>query len=128
MLGIPATTALAEDDSARGSSEPETVECVFQCSREELQEFITDAGSDPTKIVLGLLDTDIDETLVIPAGADITIVNAPTTDPNYVNDTRLLRENGFAGTLIEVEEGAKLTLDKNESGILPRLKSRASSL
>ena len=117
MLGIPATTALAEDDSARGSSEPETVECVFQCSREELQEFITDAGSDPTKIVLGLLDTDIDETLVIPAGADITIVNAPTTDPNYVNDTRLLRENGFAGTLIEVEEGAKLTLDKNESGI-----------
>ncbi|MDK8351718.1 hypothetical protein QP786_07130, partial [Gleimia europaea] len=94
MLGIPATTALAEDESAQGSGEPETVECVFQCSREELQEFITNAGSDPTKIVLGLLDTDIDETLVIPAGADITIVNAPTTDPNYVNDTRLLRENG----------------------------------
>ncbi len=116
MIGATALPAVA-DESIELSSEPVTVECDWDCSQDELQTLINDAGTTPTTIVLGLIDTYLTETLVIPEGSDITLLNAPIDIPNYVNDTGLTREDGFTGRLIHIQKGAKLTLDSNEKGL-----------
>lgn len=81
MIGATALPAVA-DESIELSSEPVTVECDWDCSQDELQTLINDAGTTPTTIVLGLIDTNLTETLVIPEGSDITLLNAPTDIPN----------------------------------------------
>lgn len=110
MIGV-ATIQATADDSVDLASDPVTVECSVMCYEDELTAFVEDAGSTPTKIVLGAINTKLNETLVIPAGSDITFVNAPPLFEGFYNDFAVVRGDEFPGTLIKIEEGAKLTLD-----------------
>ena len=79
------------------------------CSEDMLSQMIRDAGSTPTQIHLGATDTMLTRTLVIPAGADVELVDG-TKYKDWFGDGRLNREDGFTGTMVHVEKGAKLTL------------------
>lgn len=78
----------------------------FDCAEAELQKLVTDAGSTPTRIALGLWDVNLTKTLKIPAGADIELA-PPEQDASFATETRIVRQTGFSGTMIEVEKGAK---------------------
>lgn len=78
------------------------------CPEEKLAQTINEAGTTPTRIHLGS-ETLLTKTLVIPEGADIELVDG-TKYKDWLGDGRLTRENGFYGTMVRVEKGAKLTL------------------
>ncbi|MDO5720443.1 MAG: Cna B-type domain-containing protein, partial [Actinomycetaceae bacterium] len=75
-----------------------------------LRQMITDAGSTPVTIDLeGTID--VESTIVIPSGADVTL------RPALEDDATLQRTQRDGGRpLLRVEEDAKLTLDANASG------------
>lgn len=82
---------------------------VLYCDQDRLQELISQAGTTPTRIEIGnganLLLT---KTIVIPAGADIELVDTKLIP---IGTTSIVRDDGsFTGSLIRVEKGAKLTL------------------
>lgn len=94
---------------------------------EALQRAIRDAGTKPVRIVLGCLDTDIDTTLVIPAGADVELVNNPHEFFGEATST-LARADGFAGIMVRVERGGSLTLAAHEEGGLLQVSSRGKRI
>ncbi|MGB4635847.1 MAG: Cna B-type domain-containing protein [Arcanobacterium sp.] len=85
------------------------------CHEEALRQIIANAGTEPTRIVLGKGDTMLTYPLVIPNGADIEFVNYPA-EPEADSESILAREQGMFDVMIRVEEGAKLTFDTNVTG------------
>ncbi|QKF06836.1 Cna B-type domain-containing protein [Berryella wangjianweii] len=85
-------------------------------SDEDLQRAIDEAGSTPTRIILCWSDTMLSRTIVIPEGADIELVNH--VSERLGTQSRLVRSDGFTGTLISVRPNAKLTMTlvRNEAG------------
>lgn len=84
----------------------------IECSAEQVQAAIDAAGTTPAIVELGGYVTEIDRTIVIPRGADIMLV--PQRKPlNWDGDALLRRAEGFTGTMIEVKEGARLSVDKH---------------
>ena len=92
------------------------------CTEEMLRTLIAEAGSTPTRIVLGrnsddMSHIDITQTLVIPAGADIELVNLPDQSfawGSLVHNASLLRAPGFTGVMVRIEDGGALTLSNVE--------------
>lgn len=75
-----------------------------------LRQLINDAGSDP--VTVDLEDTiEVESTIVIPSGADITLRPVSEEDATL---KRVKYDSGRA--LIRVDDGAKLTLDANGAG------------
>ena len=94
---------------------------ILYCEPEYLQELINQAGTTPTRIEIGNgTETLVTKTLVIPAGADIELVD--TNIVGWNSSTKIIREDGdFTGSLIRVEKGGKLTLSDgtgNGEGII----------
>lgn len=92
-----------------------------------LQKAIDDAGTKPVRIVLGCMETPIDTTLKIPAGADIELVNNPHAIFGDATST-LARADGFKGVMVRVEQGASLTLAAHEDGGRLQISSRGESI
>ncbi|OIR46245.1 hypothetical protein BJP07_01495 [Corynebacterium sp. NML130628] len=91
------------------------------CEPDTLQALINQAGATPTRIEIGNgTETLVTKTLVIPAGADIELVD--TNIVQWSSSTNITREDGdFTGSLIHVEKGGKLTLSDgtgNGEGII----------
>lgn len=94
---------------------------ILYCEPDTLQALINQAGTTPTRIEIGnATETLVTKTLVIPAGADIELVD--TNIVQWSSDTKIVREDGeFTGSLIHVEKGGKLTLSDgtgNGEGII----------
>ena len=94
---------------------------ILYCEPDTLQALINQAGTTPTRIEIGNgTETLVTKTLVIPAGADIELVD--TNIVQWSSDTKIVREDGeFTGSLIHVEKGGKLTLSDgtgNGEGII----------
>lgn len=89
------------------------------CTEDLLQSLINDAGTTPTRILLGHGDgsTEImlSRTLNIPAGADIEFVNLPDLAWGG-HEATLFRVHGYTGTLLRVQDGATLTLSQQQRG------------
>lgn len=83
---------------------------VLYCEPDRLEELIAQAGTTPTRIEIGNgTETLLTKTIVIPAGADIELVD--TDIVAWSSGTRIIRDDGdFTGSLLKVEKGAKLTL------------------
>lgn len=112
--------ATEEPAEARTGAERNTVLCSqdpsgYVCEQADLERRIQEAGTTPTSIHLGLIDTEIDSTITIPVGADIEILSAKN-DPWGGNQAGIVRGDNFEGTLIQVEKGAKLTFDNYGDG------------
>ncbi|MDY5131076.1 Cna B-type domain-containing protein, partial [Actinotignum timonense] len=113
----------------RGSSA--SPRAVVQCSQDPndltcpedlLTQRIREAGTTPTRIILGATDTLLTSTLKIPAGADIELVNGGRA-PWGATDSGLVREDGFSGVMVQVPAGAALTFDNYDGGTF-RMRSR----
>lgn len=101
------------------------VECGTSCDEATLRQLITNAGSTPTRIVVsGMLDTMITSTVVIPAGADIELVNGIAPWGADSSEGGLVREDDFTGFMVQIEKGASLTMGNNEKGGKFYLRSR----
>lgn len=113
-FGWMVTTPLGQQSSAQASERTE-VECFTEnsliCEESMLRNLIANAGATPTRIVLGLVNDGLTQTLIIPSGSDIELVNYPQTKGDL-----LYREDGFTGVMVSVEEGATLTLGSNSGG------------
>ncbi|MGJ9463815.1 Cna B-type domain-containing protein [Actinotignum sp. GS-2025e] len=118
-----ADTSTASDTSpaADAASSPRA---VVQCSQDPndltcpealLTQRISEAGTTPTRIILGATDTMLTQTLKIPAGADIELVNGARA-PWGTTTSGLNREDGFTGTMVQVPAGAALTFDNYDGG------------
>lgn len=83
---------------------------VLYCEPDRLEELIAQAGTTPTRIEIGNgTETLLTKTIVIPAGADIELVD--TDIVAWSSETKIIRDDGdFTGSLLKVEKGAKLTL------------------
>ncbi|MDU5315550.1 MAG: Cna B-type domain-containing protein [Varibaculum cambriense] len=118
------TDAKLNQVSAQASGRT-VVECGTDCEEATLRQLIKDAGTTPTRIVVsGWANTLITSTVVIPAGADIELVNGLTNSPSFPAEGGLVRENGFTGVMVKVEKGASLTMGNNEKGGKFYLRSR----
>lgn len=101
------------------------VECGTYCEEATLRQLIKDAGTTPTRIVVsGMADTMITSTVVIPAGADIELVNGIAPWGAASSEGGLVREDDFTGVMVKVEKGASLTMGNNEKGGKFYLRSR----
>ncbi|MDU5248408.1 MAG: hypothetical protein E6180_08855, partial [Varibaculum cambriense] len=101
------------------------VECGTYCEEATLRQLIKDAGSRPTRIVVsGMADTMLTSTVVIPAGADIELVNGIAPWGAASSEGGLVREDDFTGVMVKVEKGASLTMGNNEKGGKFYLRSR----
>ena len=117
------STATAEPEP---TPERQVLKCydegrILYCEPEYLQELIDQAGTTPTRIEIGNgTETLVTKTLVIPAGADIELVD--TNIVPWSSSTKIIRDDGdFTGSLIRVEKGGKLTLSDgtgNGEGII----------
>ena len=117
------STATAEPEP---TPERQVLKCydegrILYCEPEYLQELIDQAGTTPTRIEIGNgTETLVTKTLVIPAGADIELVD--TNIVPWGSSTKIIRDDGdFTGSLIRVEKGGKLTLSDgtgNGEGII----------
>ncbi|MCZ9294710.1 Cna B-type domain-containing protein, partial [Corynebacterium meitnerae] len=117
------STATAEPEP---TPERQVLKCydegrILYCEPEYLQELIDQAGTTPTRIEIGNgTETLVTKTLVIPAGADIELVD--TNIVSWSSSTKIIRDDGdFTGSLIRVEKGGKLTLSDgtgNGEGII----------
>ncbi|NLI04029.1 MAG: Cna B-type domain-containing protein [Actinomycetaceae bacterium] len=107
--------------AAQNGVDRQVLECYdlenwdLECTEAQLRQLIADAGTTPTRIVLGNGDVALNSTLVIPAGADIELVNHPEQGWG-ATDSNIIREDGFQGVMIRVEAGAKLTFDTHADG------------
>lgn len=72
----------------------------------------------------GMLDTMITSTVVIPAGADIELVNGIAPWGAASSEGGLVREDDFTGFIVQINKGASLTLGNNEKGGTFYLRSR----
>ena len=83
---------------------------VLYCEPDRLEELIAQAGTTPTRIEIGNgTETLLTKTIVIPAGADIELVDADISP--WSSESKIIRDDGnFTGSLLQVEKGAKLTL------------------
>ncbi len=83
---------------------------VLYCEPDRLEELIAQAGTTPTRIEIGNgTETLLTKTIVIPAGADIELVDADISP--WSSESKIIRDDGdFTGSLLKVEKGAKLTL------------------
>ena len=70
---------------------------ILYCEPDTLQALINQAGTTPTRIEIGNgTETLVTKTLVIPAGADIELVD--TNIVQWSSDTKIVREDGeFTG-------------------------------
>lgn len=101
------------------------VECGTYCEEATLRQLIKDAGTTPTRIVVsGMADTMITSTVVIPAGADIELVNGIAPWGAASSEGGLVREDGFTGFIVQINKGASLTMGNNEKGGKFYLRSR----
>ena len=97
---------------------------ILYCEPDHLEELIAQAGTTPTRIEIGNgTETLLTKTIVIPAGADIELVD--TDIVAWSSGTRIIRDDGdFTGSLLKVEKGAKLTLSdgtgKERASLLTR--------
>ncbi|MGJ9600022.1 Cna B-type domain-containing protein [Actinotignum sp. GS-2025c] len=121
--------ARAADTNPAGSASPAadaaaSPRAVVQCSQDPndltcpedlLTQRIREAGTTPTRIILGATDTLLTNTLKIPAGADIELVNGGRA-PWGATDSGLVREDGFSGVMVQVPAGAALTFDNYDGG------------
>ena len=89
----------------------------FSCSQQTLQTIIDDAGTTPTRITIASGQVLLTKTLRIPRGADIELGESREVWGS-AGDSALRREDGFAGTLIHVEPGSKLTLKPGDGQTL----------
>ena len=99
---------------------------VLYCEPDRLEELIAQAGTTPTRIEIGNgTETLLTKTIVIPAGADIELVDANTAA--WSSESKIIRDDGdFTGSLLKVEKGAKLTLsDGTGNGAGITIDSRA---
>lgn len=99
---------------------------VLYCEPDRLEELIAQAGTTPTRIEIGNgTETLLTKTIVIPAGADIELVDADIAP--WSSETKIIRDDGdFTGSLLKVEKGAKLTLsDRTGKGEGITIDSRA---
>ncbi|MGJ9410703.1 Cna B-type domain-containing protein [Actinotignum sp. GS-2025b] len=121
--GDTSTTANTSDTSpaADAASSPRA---VVQCSQDPndltcpealLTQRIREAGTTPTRIILGATDTMLTQPLKIPAGADIELVNGARA-PWGTTTSGLNREDGFTGVMVQVPAGAALTFDNYDGG------------
>lgn len=108
--GLPPAAEAAPDSPDR-----QVLKCyeegrVLYCEPDRLEELIAQAGTTPTRIEIGNgTETLLTKTIVIPAGADIELVD--TDIVAWSSGTRIIRDDGdFTGSLLKVEKGAKLTL------------------
>lgn len=100
-------------------------ECGSSCDEATLRQLIKDAGTNPTRIVVsGMQDTMITSTVVIPAGADIELVNGIAPWGPDSSEGGLVREDDFTGFMVQIEKGASLTMGNNEKGGKFYLRSR----
>ena len=83
---------------------------VLYCEPGRPEELIAQAGTTPTRIEIGNgTETLLTKTIVIPAGADIELVDADISP--WSSESKIIRDDGdFTGSLLKVEKGAKLTL------------------
>lgn len=83
---------------------------VLYCEQDRLEELIAQAGTTPTRIEIGNgTETLLTKTIVIPAGADIELVDADIAA--WSSETKIIRDDGnFTGSLFWIQKGAKLTL------------------
>lgn len=116
---------------ARAADAAASPRAVVQCSQDPndltcpealLTQRIREAGTTPTRIILGATDTLLTQTLKIPAGADIELVNGARA-PWGTTDSGLVREDGFSGVMVQVSAGASLTFDNYDGGTF-RMHSR----
>ncbi len=116
---------------ARAADAAASPRAVVQCSQDPndltcpealLTQRIREAGTTPTRIILGATDTLLTQTLQIPAGADIELVNGARA-PWGTTDSGLVREDGFSGVMVQVPAGASLTFDNYDGGTF-RMHSR----
>ena len=126
VLAITWMAAPEKINSATARATDRTVkECGSSCDEATLRQLIADAGSTPTRIVVsGMLDTMITSTVVIPAGADIELVNGIAPWGAASSEGGLVREDGFTGFMVQINKGASLTLGNNEKGGKFYLRSR----
>lgn len=99
---------------------------VLYCEPDRLEELIAQAGTTPTRIEIGNgTETLLTKTIVIPAGADIELVDADIAP--WSSESKIIRDDGnFTGSLLKVEKGAKLTLSaRTENGEGITIDSRA---
>lgn len=102
-------------EAAPESSDRQVLKCyeegrVLYCEPDRLEELIAQAGTTPTRIEIGNgTETLLTKTIVIPAGADIELVDADVSA--WSSESKIIRDDGdFTGSLLKVEKGAKLTL------------------
>ena len=116
LLAVAGGVGLPSVASAQPpSSERQVLKCyeegvVLFCEQDQLQELINQAGTTPTRIEIGnAMETLVTKTLVIPAGADIELVDTDVSP--WGSSTKIIRDNGnFTGSIIQVKRGGKLTL------------------
>ena len=102
-------------EAAPESPDRQVLQCyeegrVLYCEPDRLEELIAQAGTTPTRIEIGNgTETLLTKTIVIPAGADIELVDADISP--WSSESKIIRDDGnFTGSLLQVEKGAKLTL------------------
>ncbi|WP_368387672.1 Cna B-type domain-containing protein [Schaalia turicensis] len=118
-------------EAAPESSDRQVLKCyeegrVLYCEPDRLEELIAQAGTTPTRIEIGNgTETLLTKTIVIPAGADIELVDADISP--WSSESKIIRDDGdFTGSLLKVEKGAKLTLsDGTGNGAGITIDSRA---
>ncbi|QKF06837.1 Cna B-type domain-containing protein [Berryella wangjianweii] len=93
----------------------------------ELQGAIDRAGSVPTRIALAPGDCELAGTLVIPSGADVELVGSAGGGGRGPG-SRLARGDGFAGVMVLVERGARLTLGRGAAEGALEVNSRGESV
>ncbi|MGJ9628698.1 Cna B-type domain-containing protein [Actinotignum sp. GS-2025c] len=118
--GDASTTADTSPAADAASSPRAVVQCSqdpndLTCPEALLTQRISEAGTTPTRIILGATDTMLTQTLKIPAGADIELVNGARA-PWGTTTSGLNREDGFTGTMVQVPAGASLTFDNYDGG------------
>lgn len=127
LMTAPATdsarTSTQRSAATESAPDPERTEVYcytpqqdLTCSEDQFRSLITQAGSTPTRIVLGMVGPYLTDTVTIPRGADIELVNYPANAWG-ANSSSLIAEDGFRGSaLFNVEEGATLTISAQPEG------------
>ena len=79
---------------------------ILFCEQDHLQDLINQAGTTPTRIEIGNdLETLVTKTLVIPAGADIELVDTEVSP--WGSTTNIIRDDGnFTGSLLTLKRVA----------------------
>lgn len=129
LIWITPGPARAADTGTAGDTSPaadaaSSPRAVVQCSQDPndltcsealLTQRIREARTTPTRIILGATDTMLTQTLKIPTGADIELVNGARA-PWGTTTSGLNREDGFTGVMVQVPADAALTFDNYDGG------------